>query len=92
MIGEWKKLKIFYDGNCLVCHTEIEIYRKHDSLNRLAFVDISKLDFYHDQYPVTKKISTNIFMFNFHQVFISTACLHLWKFGKKFLNGVGLKS
>ena len=50
-----KKLKIFYDGSCLVCHTEIEIYRKHDSLNRLAFVDISKLDFYKDQYPVTKK-------------------------------------
>lgn len=49
------KLKIFYDGNCLVCHTEIELYRKQDSANALSFVDISAADFNSDIYPVSKK-------------------------------------
>ena len=50
-----EKLKIFYDGACLVCHTEIEIYRKHDEKNRLEFIDISLESFDENDYPVTKK-------------------------------------
>ena len=50
-----KNLKIFYDGACLVCHTEIEIYRKHDVNNLLEFVDISLPQFEEKNYPVTKR-------------------------------------
>ena len=50
-----QKLKIFYDGACLVCHTEIEIYRKHDINSKLEFVDISLKEFNEVDYPVTKK-------------------------------------
>jgi len=49
------KLKIFYDGACLVCHTEIELYRKHDINNNLSFIDISSPDFELGEIPVTKK-------------------------------------
>ena len=48
-------LKIFYDGRCYVCHAEIELYRKQDVNKKLEFIDISKLDFYKDHYPVTEK-------------------------------------
>jgi predicted DCC family thiol-disulfide oxidoreductase YuxK len=50
-----KKLKIFYDGACLVCHTEIEIYRKHDENKQIEFIDISLPTFSEKEYPVTKK-------------------------------------
>ncbi len=49
-----KKLKIFYDGACLVCHTEIEIYRKHDENNQIDFIDISLPSFDESSYPITK--------------------------------------
>lgn len=49
-----KQLKIFYDGACFVCHTEIEIYRKHDTGKKLSFIDISLLNFDNQDMPVSK--------------------------------------
>ncbi len=34
-------LEIFYDGSCVVCSTEIEVYRKQNPQDRLLFIDIS---------------------------------------------------
>jgi predicted DCC family thiol-disulfide oxidoreductase YuxK len=39
------KTKVYYDGACYVCHTEISHYRKIDREGRLEFVDISAPDF-----------------------------------------------
>lgn len=38
-------LKIFYDGSCLVCASEIAVYRRQNPQGRLIFVDISRDDF-----------------------------------------------
>ena len=38
-------LEIFYDGNCLVCATEIDRYRRNNPQGRLAFIDIRAEDF-----------------------------------------------
>jgi predicted DCC family thiol-disulfide oxidoreductase YuxK len=35
------KIVLFYDGKCVVCAKEIEIYRKMDRANKLSYVDIS---------------------------------------------------
>lgn len=45
-------LKVFYDGSCSVCATEIEHYRKKDREGRLALIDISTPDFTPDQYGI----------------------------------------
>ncbi len=34
-------LEIFYDGSCIVCSTEIDVYRKRNPRQRLVFIDIS---------------------------------------------------
>ncbi len=38
-------LEIFYDGSCLVCSAEIDVYRKRNPEDRLRFVDISAENF-----------------------------------------------
>lgn len=38
-------LKVFYDGSCSVCSTEMETYMRKDHGGRLAFVDIAAPDF-----------------------------------------------
>ena len=43
-------LQIFYDGNCVVCSTEMENYRKRNPENRLQFIDISVEDFDPEHY------------------------------------------
>ncbi len=40
-----KKLKLLYDGTCLVCHKEISYYKKNDINNVLDVIDISTDDF-----------------------------------------------
>lgn len=39
------QLTVFYDGNCLVCSSEMEHYRRRDRAGRLAFVDIGAAGF-----------------------------------------------
>lgn len=38
-------LEIFYDGSCMVCSTEMQVYRKSNPKGRLRFIDISAADF-----------------------------------------------
>lgn len=35
------KLDVFFDGNCVLCNAEIEMYRKKDKLQKIRWVDIS---------------------------------------------------
>ncbi|MFK7825997.1 MAG: thiol-disulfide oxidoreductase DCC family protein [Oligoflexales bacterium] len=39
------KLRIYYDGLCIVCASEIEAYSKWDKNNRLQLIDISHPQF-----------------------------------------------
>jgi len=43
-------LEIFYDGSCLVCSKEIEVYRHNNPQGRLKFVDIRAADFSAEDY------------------------------------------
>jgi len=38
-------IKIFYDGSCVVCSTEMEHYREKDLSGNLIFIDITAPDF-----------------------------------------------
>ena len=38
-------MRVYYDGACIVCSKEMDIYRKKDSHGRLKFVDISASNF-----------------------------------------------
>lgn len=48
-------ITLFYDGKCSACYYEMLIYKKIDKHSRLNFMDISKADFDHNEYKVTKK-------------------------------------
>ena len=48
-----KKLKLLYDGSCVVCHKEISYYKKHDNQNQLELVDISAQDFKAEKFNLT---------------------------------------
>lgn len=43
-------LQIFYDGSCLVCSREMQIYQKRESNGRLIFIDISAPGFVPAEY------------------------------------------
>jgi len=49
-----EKLKLLYDGSCVVCHKEISYYKKHDKLNQLELVDISAKGFKAQNYNLTE--------------------------------------
>ena len=57
-------LKVFYDGSCYVCSTEMFIYKKKDHGGRLEFVDISDPNFKPDQYG----INLADFMYQMHAI------------------------
>lgn len=38
---------VFYDGNCIVCDTEIGVYKKQEKLGLIKFVDIQSEEFKH---------------------------------------------
>jgi predicted DCC family thiol-disulfide oxidoreductase YuxK len=46
-------LKVFYDGACSVCGTEVERYGRQDRAGRLTLVDISAPDFTPEEYGIT---------------------------------------
>lgn len=39
------KLKVFYDGGCVVCNHEINFYKKRDTNSRIDWIDINKPGF-----------------------------------------------
>ena len=55
-------LKVFYDGSCIVCAAEIELYLRKDRGDRLVAIDISSPDFE----PAPYRISLAEFM---HQLY-----------------------
>jgi len=55
-------LRVFYDGGCVVCATEIEHYVARDRLDRLVPIDISNPRFD----PVPYHISRDQFMHELH--------------------------
>ena len=57
-------IRIFYDGACIVCATEIEHYLRQDRDGRLVAMDISSPDFDPDEYH----IPLADFMFELHVI------------------------
>jgi predicted DCC family thiol-disulfide oxidoreductase YuxK len=57
-------IRIFYDGSCSVCATEIEHYLHHDHGGKLLAVDISSPDFD----PVFYGITLQAFMYELHVI------------------------
>ncbi len=57
-------LRIFYDGSCIVCATEVERYGRKDHEGRLALVDISASDFD----PTPYGIPLDAFMYQIHVI------------------------
>ncbi|NVN98645.1 MAG: DUF393 domain-containing protein [Geobacteraceae bacterium] len=57
-------LKVFYDGSCIVCATEIEHYLRIDHGERLMAIDISRPDFD----PAPYLISLADFMHQLHVI------------------------
>ncbi len=57
-------LRIFYDGSCSVCATEIERYGRKDRDGRLKLVDISAPDFD----PTPYGIALDAFMYQMHAI------------------------
>lgn len=57
-------LKVFYDGSCHVCSTEMSVYMRKDHGGRLEFVDISDPDFKAHDY----RISLDEFMSQMHAI------------------------
>lgn len=43
-------LQVFYDGHCVVCSREMELYKRRNHQNRLIFIDINAPDFSADRY------------------------------------------
>lgn len=57
-------LRVFYDGSCIVCATEIEHYLKKEHDDKLVAVDISSPDFD----PAPYRISLADFMHQLHAI------------------------
>jgi len=57
-------LKVFYDGSCVVCATEIEHYVRKDLDDKLMAIDISHPDFD----PAPYQISLADFMHQLHAI------------------------
>lgn len=57
-------LRVFYDGSCIVCATEIEHYLKKDHDDKLVAVDISSPNFD----PAPYRISLADFMHQLHAI------------------------
>jgi predicted DCC family thiol-disulfide oxidoreductase YuxK len=57
-------LRLFYDGSCIVCATEIERYGRKDRNGRLVLVDISVPDFD----PTPYGIGLDALMYQMHAI------------------------
>lgn len=57
-----QKIKVFYDGKCIVCVKEIDFYSRRDKENKIEFIDISLPSFD----PVSEGIDPNQVQKVFH--------------------------
>ncbi len=57
-------LRIYYDGACIVCATEVERYGRHDHAGRLVLVDISDPAFD----PAPLGITLDALMYQMHVI------------------------
>lgn len=57
-------IKVFYDGSCYVCSSEMLVYMKKNHESRLEFIDISAPDFNLNEYG----ISLTDFMYQMHVI------------------------
>jgi predicted DCC family thiol-disulfide oxidoreductase YuxK len=57
-------LRVYYDGSCIICATEIEHYRRMDHAGHLILVDISARDFD----PASLGITQEEFMYQMHVI------------------------
>lgn len=57
-------LQVFYDGSCLVCAAEMEVYRRKEHQGRLVFVDASDSVFDPTPYGITRES----FMYEMHAI------------------------
>lgn len=57
-------LRVYYDGSCVVCATEIEHYSRMDHAGRLILVDVSAPDFD----PASLGITLDEFMYQMHVI------------------------
>jgi predicted DCC family thiol-disulfide oxidoreductase YuxK len=56
-----EKLKIYYDGLCRVCEKEILHYKKVDTHNRLAFIDITLDSFDASEHGLNRQLVQKYF-------------------------------
>ena len=59
-------IKIFYDGSCVVCSTEMEHYRQKDLSGNLIFIDITAPDFRPETYGLENGKSREELMRKLH--------------------------
>lgn len=45
-----EKLKVFFDGQCILCHREMIHYKSIDKLNKIEFIDITDESFLAEDY------------------------------------------
>jgi predicted DCC family thiol-disulfide oxidoreductase YuxK len=57
-------LRVYYDGSCVVCATEIEHYSRMDHSGNLILVDVSARDFD----PASLGITLDEFMYQMHVI------------------------
>ncbi len=57
-------LRLFYDGSCSVCATEVERYGRKDREGKLVLVDVSSPDFD----PTPYGIGLDAFMYQMHAI------------------------
>lgn len=57
-------LKVFYDGSCAVCSTEMSVYMRKEHGGRLEFVDITDPAFNPARYGIT----LDDFMYQLHAI------------------------
>jgi predicted DCC family thiol-disulfide oxidoreductase YuxK len=57
-------LRVYFDGSCAVCSTEMAAYRRKTSADRLIFIDISAPEFD----PAPLGIDLTAFMYELHAI------------------------
>lgn len=77
-----KKLTIFYDGACHLCHREVSHYLKKDKLHYLIPIDIASSEFRASDYGLDED-AVNLHMHAMDedgQIFVGVDCfMEIWK-------------
>lgn len=68
-------LRVYYDGSCIVCSTEIEHYSRMDHAGHLILVDVSARGFD----PASLGITLDEFMYQMHVIDQGERCIEMSK-------------